>query len=102
VIYLDTENTTKENAEKVDIGEFVNKITPLVELLAPNYIEYHKIRAPEIKRAQYMDFIVMFLIIISIAILTYLKILEGSAATGLFGAVIGYVFGGLYKREEKQ
>jgi hypothetical protein len=97
---MDAETDNKENAETADIGEFIAKITPLIESLAPNYIEYQKIKAPEIKRAQYMDFIVMSLIIISIAGLTYFKIIDASAATGLFGAVIGYVFGGLYKREE--
>ena len=97
---MEAESNKKENDENVDIGEFINKITPLLESLAPKYIEYQKLKEPQIKRSQYMDFIVMSLIIISIAGLTYFRIIDGSAATGLFGAVIGYVFGGLYKRDE--
>jgi hypothetical protein len=97
---MKAESKNEENAENVDIGEVIAKITPLIEVVAPKYIEYQKLKEPEIKRSQYMDFSVMSLIIVSIAGLTYFKIIDGSAATGLFGAVIGYVFGGLYKREE--
>ena len=91
----------KEELPEQNIGEFLEQITPFVETLAPNIIEYQKVRVPIIKRGQWINLTVMMTILLSTAILAYLKIIDGSAATGLFGAVIGYVFGGLYHQKNK-
>ncbi|MEL4306458.1 hypothetical protein [Methanococcoides sp. LMO-2] len=96
----ETNQQEQKKVEEKDIADILNQITPFVETLAPKIIEYQKMKSPEIKRAQYMDFIIMILILIAITILTYCKLIDGSAATGLLGAVIGYVFGTLYKKEE--
>ena len=42
----------------------------------------------------------MVLILINITLLSYLERVEKSAAIGLIGAIVGYVFGGIYKPKE--
>ena len=95
------EDSSKEEFyEEKDIADILEQITPFVEKLSPQIIEYQKIKAPQIKRHQYINFIVMMTILISVFILAYYNTIDGSAATGLIGAVIGYVFGGLYKSND--
>ncbi len=94
------EQTVEEEYEK-DLADIAEQITPFVEVLAPKIIEYQKVREPVIKRGQWINFIVMMTILLSVSILAYYKIIDGSAATGLIGAVIGYVFGGLYQQRTK-
>ena len=91
----------QEIVQEKDLADILEQITPFIEKLAPQIIEYQKIRAPQIKRHQYINFIVMMTILLSVSILTFYKIIDSSAATGLIGAVIGYVFGGLYQQKDK-
>ncbi len=88
-----------ENIEEKGLADILEQITPFIEKLAPQIFEYQKIKAPQIKRHQYINFIVMMTILVSVSLLAYYKIIDGSAATGLIGAVIGYVFGGLYQQK---
>ncbi|MFA4935467.1 MAG: hypothetical protein WC568_06490 [Candidatus Methanoperedens sp.] len=85
--------------EEEDIAELLKKITPFVEVVAPRFIEYQKIKAPQILLDLSINFIIMVLILGLVSYLAFYKIIDGSAATGLIGAVIGYVFGGLYQRK---
>jgi len=91
----------QEFIEEKDIADILEQITPFVEKLAPQIIEYQKVKAPQVKRYQYINFTIMMTILVSVSILAYYKIIDGSAATGLIGAVIGYVFGGLYQQRNK-
>lgn len=90
----------QDNIEEKDLGDILEQITPFVEKFAPIVIEYHKIKAPHIKRHQWINFIIMMAILASVSLLAYYKIIDGSAATGLIGTVIGYVFGGLYRQKD--
>jgi len=91
----------QEFIEEKDIADVLEQITPFVEKLSPQIIEYQKVKAPQVKRYQYINFTIMMTILASVSILAYCKIIDGSAATGLIGAVIGYVFGGLYQQRNK-
>ncbi len=82
------------------IKDLLKVATPLIEKLGPMVIEYQKITEPRVKRVQIINSIIMVTLILAIAILAYLKLIDGSAATGLFGAIIGYVFGGLYNQNK--
>ncbi|MHA1827132.1 MAG: hypothetical protein ACTSX6_00640 [Candidatus Heimdallarchaeaceae archaeon] len=90
----------EEEYEK-DIADVLEQITPFVEALAPRIVDLQKAREPLIKRNQIINFIVMMTILVSVVILAYNNIIDGSAATGLIGAIIGYVFGGLYQQKNK-
>jgi|GEM_PF-3167271 len=92
------DNDEVEVQEK-DIADSLEQITPFIEALAPKVIEYQKVREPVIKRAQIINFIIMASIILSISLLAWHRVIDGSAVTGLIGAVIGYVFGGLYQQK---
>lgn len=87
--------------EELDLGDFLEQITPLIKSLAPNIIEYQKVRVPVIKRWQAINFTVMMTILVGVIVLAYTQTIDGSAATGLIGAVIGYIFGGLYQQRNK-
>lgn len=93
--------TEQEIVEEKDLADILEQITPFIEKLAPQIIEYQKIRAPQIKRHQYINLLVMMTILVSVSLLAFYKTIDGSAATGLIGAVIGYVFGGLYQQKDK-
>jgi hypothetical protein len=41
----------------------------------------------------------MMTILLSVGFLAWNKMIDGSAVTGLFGAVIGYVFGAIYQQK---
>ena len=84
-----------------DIGDFLEQITPFVETLAPNIVQFQKNKVPLIKRTQLLNFLIMSIIILSVVLLAVTQIIDGSAATGLIGAIIGYVFGGLFSKESK-
>lgn len=98
-----TKKTEKheEDVPEKDIGELLEQITPFLQVLAPSIVEYQKVKEPIIKRNQIINFIVMMTILIGVIILAYNNIIDGSAVTGLIGAVIGYVFGGLYQQKTK-
>ena len=89
------------NEYENDFADALEQITPFIEVLAPNILEYHKIREPLIKRSQWMNFVVMVLILGSVFTLAFYGVIDGSAATGLIGAVVGYVFGGLYQQRTR-
>lgn len=91
----------EENEYEPTIAETLEQITPFVESLTPKIIEFQKVKAPIIKRNQIINFIVMMTILIGVLVLAYNNTIDGSAATGLIGAVIGYVFGGLYQQKNK-
>ena len=91
----------QEFIEEKDIADILEQITPFIDKLAPQIIEYQKVKAPQVKRYQYINFTVMMTILLLVSILAYIKIIDGSAATGLIGAIIGYVFGGLYRSKDK-
>ena len=93
------ESPEQEYVGEKDISDALEQITPFIEKLAPQIIEYQKDRAPQIRRYQYINFTIMMTILLSVSILAYYKIIDGSAVTGLIGAVIGYVFGGLYHQK---
>ena len=86
-----------KNREDFDADLLLEQIIDLVQIGGPHYVESQKVKAPIIKRNQCINFIVMMTIIITIGILAFYRIIDGSAATGLIGAIIGYVFGGLYQ-----
>lgn len=90
----------ESSQEEEDITEALRKITPFVKEISPSLLENQRIKAPIIKRGQIINFSVMMTLILSIGILAYFKIIDGSAATGLLGAIIGYVFGGLYNKNK--
>ncbi len=48
-----------------------------------------------------MNFSIMITLCVGVIALAYTKVIDGSAATGLIGAVIGYVFGHIYSKREK-
>ncbi len=93
-------NKTVQNQEE-NLGDFLEQITPFVEALAPRIVEYQKVREPIMKRWQLINFTVMMTVLLTVGILAYYGKIDGSAATGLIGAVIGYVFGGLYQQKNK-
>ena len=95
------ESKDMEEEHEKDIAESLEQITPFIEALAPRLIEYQKIREPIIKRGQWINFIVMMTILLSVSILAFYKVIDGSAVTGLIGVVIGYVFGSLYQQRIK-
>lgn len=91
----------EQEVEEKDLADIAEQLTPFVKTLAPQIIEYQKIREPVIRRGQWINFIIMMTTLLSITILAVYKIVDGSAATGLIGAIIGYVFGGLYQQRNK-
>ncbi len=95
----------KKKKEQIDgeqsLTEISEALKPLIDSLAPCLLEHQKINAPIIKRQQIINFIIMFGILVSITMLSFLNIIGGSAVTGLIGAIIGYIFGGLYQNRNK-
>jgi hypothetical protein len=66
------EKTQKQEViEEKEIADLLEQITPFVEKAAPYIIEYHKTKAPQIKRHQYINFIVMMTILVSVSLLAY-------------------------------
>ena len=92
---MEPEEEPEEYVQEETIGDILKQLTPFVEKFAPQYIEYQKTIAPQIKRYQYIHFTIMMTILLSVALLAFFKTIDGSAATGLIGAVIGYVFGNI-------
>jgi len=87
----------KDNDEKL-----FTTIKELGVALGPLFLKNQEINAPIIKRQQWMNFAIMITLCIGVIALAYTKVIDGSAATGLIGAVIGYVFGHIYAKREKQ
>jgi len=77
------------------------KVLKMLAALADKWIVLEDKKVPLIKRGQVMNFIIMLIIMLGVIFLAYDGKIDGSAATGLIGAVIGYVFGSLYQKERK-
>ena len=91
-----------ERVEEIDESEaFLNTITELGVSLGPLLLKNKELDAPIIKRQQLINFTIMFTVCFGIMILAYTRTIDGSAATGLLGAVIGYVFGHIYSKKDK-
>lgn len=84
---------------EADIAEAVRALTPFVNALSPLIQKFQENNAPIVKRAQYMNFIFMMTVCLSVGLLAFFKVIDGSATTGLLGAVIGYVFGSIYSQK---
>ena len=88
--------------EDGDNGEqFLALLKDLGVTFGPLFLKNQEINAPIIKRQQWMNFTIMITLCIGVIALAYAKVIDGSAATGLIGAVIGYVFGHIYSKKEK-
>ena len=92
----------KEVNQEDDNGEeLVKLIKDLGVSLGPLLLKNKELDAPIIKRQQWMNFTIMMLLGVGVISLAWIKAIDGSAATGLIGAVIGYVFGHIYSKKEK-
>ena len=87
---------TEDNSEKL-----LAMIKELGITLGPLFLKNQEINAPIIKRSQWMNFSIMITLCLGVIVLAYTKVIDGSAATGLIGAVIGYVFGHIYSKKDK-
>lgn len=92
----------KQTKSEEDNDEKLTKlIKDLGVSLGPLWLENKEINAPIIKRQQWMNFTIMLTLCGGVIALAYTKVIDGSAATGLIGAIIGYVFGYIYSKKEK-
>lgn len=92
----------KQANQEDDNGEqIITLIKDLGVSLGPLLLKNKEIDAPIIKHQQWMNFIIMITLCIGVIVLAYTKVIDGSAATGLIGAVIGYVFGHIYSKKDK-
>lgn len=89
------------NQEEDNGEELVKLIKDLGVSLGPLLLKNKELDAPIIKRQQWMNFTIMMLLCAGVILLAWVKAIDGSAATGLIGAVIGYVFGHIYSKREK-
>ena len=80
-----------------DLKELIEVISKAIQRAEPLISKYFDYRLPLIKRAQLMNFAIMGIICIGVILLALESKIDGSAATGLIGAIIGYVFGSLYR-----
>jgi hypothetical protein len=96
----DTELDYEDNSDQ--LAKILESATPLIQAIAPLLKTNQEKQAPIIKRSQWMNFVIMMTLCISISVLAYFKIIDGSAATGLIGAIIGYVFGHIYSNKERK
>ena len=81
--------------------DLIEVLTPLIEVIGPILENQNKVKAPIVRRSQWMNFTIMCTIIVSLALLAYYNKIDGSAATGLIGTIIGYVFGHIYAKKDK-
>lgn len=92
----------KEIIQEEDNGEEMLKlIKDLGVSLGPLLLKNKELDAPIIKRQQWMNFTIMITLCTGVIALAYTNVIDGSAATGLIGAVIGYVFGHIYSKKER-
>ena len=87
---------TEDNSEKL-----LGLIKDLGDTFGPMLLKNQEINAPIIRRSQWMNFSIMITLCLGVIALAYTKVIDGSAATGLIGAVIGYVFGHIYSKKDK-
>jgi Na+/H+ antiporter NhaA len=91
----------KDEVTTKDVEKLAKALKPLVDTLAPTFLKIKELEAPVIRRQQWMNFTIMVLLAVAIAGLTYQGKIDGSAATGLLGSIIGYVFGFIYGKRNK-
>lgn len=89
------------NHEEDNGEELVKLLKDLGVSLGPLLLKNKELDAPIIKRQQWMNFTIMMLLCTGVILLAWVKAIDGSAATGLIGAVIGYVFGHIYSKKDK-
>jgi hypothetical protein len=92
----------KQKSQNEELNDFIKAATPLVNVLNPLVNSFQEANKPVLRRAQWMNFIIMISLIIIIGGLAYTKIIDGSAATGLIGAIVGYVFGHIYSNKGRK
>jgi hypothetical protein len=92
----------KKKQEEMNDDEGIEALKDLGKTFGPMILEYQKVNAPLLKRAQNINFIIMFVLCVGVFGLAFTRAIDGSAATGLIGAVIGYVFGHIYSRGDKR
>lgn len=92
----------KKKEEEPNPDQSLEMLMDLGETFGPMLLKNKELDVPIIKRQQYMNFSIMLIICLGVIFLTYFKVIDGSAATGLLGAVIGYVFGHIYSRGDKR
>jgi len=95
------EKKANENEDSEQIIKLVEAVTPLAKVLGPIFEKHEEKKAPIIRRQQWMNFTIMIVLALLIGGLTFLGKIDGSAATGLLGAIVGYVFGYIYAKREK-
>jgi hypothetical protein len=81
--------------------ELLKLVKDLGSTFGPIFLKNQELNVPIIKRTQWMNFIIMISVCVGVVFLAYSGTIDGSAATGLLGAVIGYVFGHIYSKKEK-
>ena len=89
----------RKNEDNTD--ELLTAIKELGVSLGPLLLKNKELDAPIIKRQQWMNFTIMMFLCVGVILLAWTKAIDGSAATGLIGAVIGYVFGHIYSKKDK-
>jgi len=89
----------KSESDDSEFKDLAKALEPILEKLNPILETQAKANAPIVKRAQWMNFVIMFFIVVAIVGLAYLGRIDGSAATGLLGAIVGYVFGNIYSKK---
>ncbi len=75
------------------VSEWAEYLEPIINTLLPRVIEYHRIKAPEIKRRQYNSLFVVLVILVSSSVLAWHRIIDGSAIFTILLAVMWYIFG---------
>lgn len=99
---IKNKSTEVENQQPTEtIAEILEAVKPLVEIISPLINKNLEVRSPIIRRSQWMNYSIMIVLTVGIIFLSSLEIIDGSAATGLLGAIIGYVFGHIYSKREK-
>lgn len=92
----------KTKKEENDLKDLIDAVTPLIDAIGPYLQKTQENNLPIIKRSQWMNFVIMISLVIVVVGMAALNIIDGSAATGLIGAIIGYVFGHIYSNRNQK
>jgi uncharacterized membrane protein YjjP (DUF1212 family) len=90
-----------EPNSEIDLNSLIQTISPIIPDLAEAFKVGQENTGKIVRRAQYLNFIIMLLICVAVTLLAFFGTIDGSAATGLLGAIIGYVFGYIYSKRER-